>query len=222
MWRPRLVGIACAVAVIALAACSGGGTSSVTPSLQPGGTAPQSTSRLMATSAPDQQIRNIQAHAASVKRTPPPNPFANWVFLEPLAVTDTAAVSVPPWVTKCASIDPIFGGLWYLSLSNFTVPLQAVTIPSCTLPASLTSEAVAGAFHPDAIVPSGNGNIYIVEVDVGLISLTTTPVAGPALGTGATFLFGPDESSFIIQKYHVYAFFVAAYTGTGSPPTVSI
>ena len=71
-------------------------------------------------------------------------------------------------------------------------------------------------------MPTGNGNIYIVEIDVGLISLTTTPVAGPSLGTGATFLFGPDESSVTIQKDHIYAFFVAAYTGTGTPTTVSI
>lgn len=222
MWGRRLVGIAGALAAIALAACAGGGTSGITPTVQPGGAIGQSTSRLQATSAPDLQVRTIQAHAAAVSHTPPPNPLANWVFLEPLAVTDTAAVSVPPWVKKCTSISPIFGGLWYLSLSNFTVPLQAVTIPSCTLPASSTTSAVAGLYHPDAIVPSGNGNIYIVEVDVGLISLTTTPVGGPALGTGATFLFGPLESSLTIKKDHVYAFFVAEYTGTGTPATVSI
>lgn len=220
MWRHRFVGIASTLAVIVLTACGGGGTSNMTPASQPAGPIGQSASRLQTTAAPDQQVRSIYARA-SIKRGAPKDPLANWVFLEPLAATDAAVFSVPPWVKKCASIDPIFRGLWYLSLSNFTDPLAQISLPSCTIP-STTSSDVAGAYHNDSILPVGNGNIYIVEIDVGFISLTTTPIAGPALGAGSTFLFGTDESSLMIQKFHLYAFFVAEYTGKGQPATVSI
>jgi len=222
MWR-RLFGIVGALAFVALAACSGGGTSPsplpVTPAGGSTGSGAQSTSRLQSAAAPSQQIQDLYTRK-SITRGSVKDPLANWVFLEPLAATDQAVFSVPSWVTQCAAINPIFGGLWYLSLSNFTDTLGQTTLPSCTIPA--TTSADAANRHPDAIIPTGNGNIYIVEIDVGFISLTTSPIAGPALGSGSTWLFGSINGTLTFQRFHLYAFFLAEYTGTGSPTTQSI
>lgn len=221
MWRRQLAGIASALAIVALAACAGGGTSSVVPvqgPQQPAGPTGASTSRLVTTTTPQKQIQAIYARKA-VARGSIKDPLANWVFVEPLAVTDQAVFSVPSFVTKCAKIDPIFQGLWYLSLSNFSDPLSQITIPGCTLPATTSSDVAR--YHSDAVLPSGNGNVYIVEIDVGFISLTTTPVAGPAIGA-STFTFGRLETNLAFQSFHLYSFFVAEYTGTGTPTTVSI
>ena len=216
-WLPAVLA---AAGIVLASGCAGGSTSSLVPG-QSGGGIGQSTSRLQATSAPTQQVRNIESRDA-VGGTPQ-DPLANWTFLEPLAVTDSAAFSVPPRVTKCSVIDdPIFGGLWYISLSNFSAPLSQIQLPSCTLPATASS-IIAANYRSDAIAPAGNGNIYIVEIDVGIISLATTPIAGPASdATGTTFVFGNLESDLTFQKDHLYAFFLAEYTGTGQPTTVSI
>ena len=221
MWRRRFVGLASALAVIAVTACSsGGGTTAPNMVPAPSGATGQSTSRLQATTAPSKRIQDIYARKA-VSRGSIQDPLANWVFLEPLAVTDQAIFSVPPRVTGCASIDPIFGGFWYLSLTNFTVPVAAITLPACTLPS--TSSSSIARVHPDAIAPAGNGNIYIVEINVGFIYLSTTPIAGPAVNGGPTsFLLGPINGNLTFNQYSIYAFFLAEWTGSGAPTTQTI
>jgi hypothetical protein len=222
MWRHRLVGFGSVLALLAVTACGGGG---VAPNLVPPGSGQsgQSTSRFQATTPPSKRIQDIYARKA-VQRGSIQDPLANWVFLEPLSVTDSTQVlfSAPLSITKCATpIDPIFGGNWYLSLTNFTLPVSTISLPSCTLPAT-TSSTLAKA-RPDAIAPAGNGNIYIVEIDAGLIYLSTTPIAGPALNGGpSTFLFGPENGNLSFSQFSVYAFFLAEYTGTGTPTTVTI
>ena len=213
-WMPAAV----AAAAITLAAGCAGGSSSLVPGQQSAGST-QTSSRLTTTSAPSKRVQEIYARKA-VSRGTVQDPLANWVFLEPVAITDTAAFSVPSWVTGCSSIDPIFGGLWYLSLSNFSTPLSSISLPSCTLPASASTDV---ALHRDGLLPSGNGNVYIVELNVGFISLSTTPIAGPALnGNNSTFLLASLQNSLAFQQFHLYAFFLAEYTGTGTPTTESI
>jgi hypothetical protein len=220
-WDLRFRTLLGAAVIVILAACSGGAGSSITPSSTAAG-AGQSASRLQSTAAPSQRIQDLYARKA-VQRGSLQDPLANWVFLEPLAATDSTQVlfSTLGSVTSCANpIDPIFGGHWYLSLTNFTLPVSTISLPSCTLPASVASLAKA---RPDAIAPAGNGNIYIVEIDAGLIYLSTTPIAGPALNGGpSTFLFGPFNGNLSFDQFSVYAFFLAEYTGTGTPTTVTI
>jgi hypothetical protein len=219
-WDLRFRTILGVVTIVVLAACSGGGASNITPSSVTGANG-QGTSRFQPTTAPSKRIQDIYTRKA-VQRGSFQDPLANWIFLEPLSASDAAQISfgVPLSVTKCASIDPIFDGRWYLSLTNFTLPVLTITLPSCTLPA--TSSSVAKA-RPDAIAPSGNGNIYIVEIDAGLIYLSTTPIAGPALDGGpSTFLLGPINGNIGFSQFSVYAFFLAEYTGTGTPTTVTI
>jgi hypothetical protein len=219
----RLMVAGIAAASIALAAgCAGGSsTSPLAVGQQPTGSSDQITSRLQATSAPSERIADIE-RKAGVTRGTPQDPLANWVFVEPLAISDAggnATISVPSFVTGCASIDPILGGLWYLSLSSFDLNFYQQQFPACTLP----STASVNVAKRDGVPVSGGGNVYIVQLDVGLISLSTTPVAGPALdGANDTFLIGSINPTLTFEPWHIYAYFLAEYTGTGTPATQSI
>lgn len=221
MVRNRWIAVAFAATAIALAAgCAGGSsTSSLVPG-QPSADTPSQSTRLAPTSAPANQISELEQRKG-VTRGTPEDPLANWVFLAPLAISDvsgTGVFNLPSFVTRCSSIDPIFGGLWYLALSNFSVTVPQVQLPGCAIPSTTSSVA-----HRDGVLPAGNNNIYIVEIDLGIFSLSTTPLEGPAvLGANNSFVFGEQTDSLSFQSWNLYAFFIAEYTGTGTPSTQSI
>jgi hypothetical protein len=220
-WHRFMVAAFTAASITLAAGCAGGSsTSPLGTGQQPVGSSGQTASRLQSTTAPSERVQDIKKRAG-VTRGDSRDPLANWIFVEPLAIADTngnAITSVPQWVTQCASIDPIFDGVWYLSLSNFSLNFAQQQFPSCTLPSTSASDVA----KRDGVPVSGNGNVYIVEIDVGLISLTTTPVAGPALAAGNTFLIGTIDSTLTFDQFHLYAFYLAEYTGTGTPTTQSI
>lgn len=220
MVRNRWIAASLAAVLTLAAGCAGGSSTSSPVPAQPGSPVGNTSSRLTTTSAPSQRVSSIYTRN-TVKRGSVQDPLANWVFVEPLAVDDSADFSVPSWVSQCASIDPIFGGLWYISWSDFSTPLSVVSLPGCTLPS--TSSSDLAKYHGLTLTPGGNGNTYIVELDVGLFSLSATPIAGPALDSpNGQFVLASLQNSLTFQKFHLYAFFLAEYTGSGTPTAQSI
>jgi hypothetical protein len=214
------------VAVLTLAAGCAGGSSSTLPlgnSAQNDAAAPSH--YLSATSAPAQSVKKIDdAVAGGGGSSSSPTPL--WQFVEPLDVSDSGTFSVPSSVTQCAPMDPLFG-VWYLALKSFTTPMSYVTLPTCTIATPAPAGRVLTSVRTAAVIqsptPGPDSNLYLVELQVGLFSISLTPVAGPAYITPSnTWYFPALENNLSFQKDTIYSFYVSAYGGTGTPATISI
>jgi hypothetical protein len=213
------------VAVLTLAAGCAGGSSSTLPlgnSAQNDAAAPSH--YLSATSAPAQSVKKIDDAVAGGGSSSSPTPL--WQFVEPLDVSDSGTFSVPSSVTQCAPMDPLFG-VWYLALKSFTTPMSYVTLPTCTIATPAPAGRVLTSVRTAAVIqsptPGPDSNLYLVELQVGLFSISLTPVAGPAYITPSnTWYFPALENNLSFQKDTIYSFYVSAYGGTGTPATISI
>jgi len=189
-----LRGALVAVALALVAGCAGGSTSSMTPSTV---ISPDSMhDNLQATSAPTDRIKAIDA---AKERD---DLLGGWTFEEPLEVASGDTLALPRLVKSCSPLSPLFG-YWYLSLKDFTVPNQTVTVPACTA----TSKA-------KVVDPS---TFYIVEIDVSLSGVAVTGISSPPVVVGDTWQFSGNAKVFSFSADHIYAFWVAQYTGTGTP-----
>ena len=197
-WDRQLRIMVSAAAIVGLAACGGGGMTGVAP---PGATGSASDSvaappkGLELTQAPSSTIKQVDA----AKRRDDIN-LGQWQFEEPLQVVSDETLSLPKFVRSCTPIDPLFG-IWYLSLTNVTVVQQPVTIPACSFRTKNVSIA----------------NFYIVQIDVSLSGVVVTTLSQPVVATGDSWTFNANAKAFSFQADHIYAFWVANYTGTGSP-----
>ncbi len=199
MWRRRLVGIATALAVIVLTAC-GGGTSSIAPAT---GVGPSND----AIAAPPAGLEITQAPTARIKQIDAAKGrddlnLGDWQFEEPLQVVSDDTLSLPFFVKTCTPSNPLFG-IWYLSLTNFSVAQQPVTIPACTF----NSKGVSVA------------NFYIIEVDVSLSGVVISTLSQPVqVDPNGEWTFSANAKEYSFAADNIYAFWVANYTGTGTPP----
>jgi hypothetical protein len=198
--RRRVVSIAGLVIVVALTACGGGGTSSLTPAASTGGAnAPYAAppSPLQLTQAPTATINRIDAEKRRDDLLGP------WQFEEPLQVGANYSLSVPFYVRSCTPQFPLLSP-WYLVLQTLEVPQSPVTIPAC----NFTSKNV------------NVSNFYIVQVDVDLQGLVVavTPLSQPVVVSGNQWTFSANAKIYTFNPDNVYSFWVANYTGTGTPP----
>jgi hypothetical protein len=201
--RIRLIAAAAAIALAT--ACAGGGT----PAL-PGQTATQSASGSsngtnVATLAPPAGLQTAQAPASTIKRVDAEKGRDDldldvWDFEEPLQVDSSGALTSLPYISFCSPLDVLFG-VWYLALNDTSLPMGATTIPACSM---LTKGSTA--------------NFYVVQVDVSLEDgVVITPLAGPVQSDGKEWTFSQLVKADTLQADHLYSFWVANYTGTGTP-----
>ncbi|HTZ55306.1 MAG TPA: hypothetical protein VMB20_09600 [Candidatus Acidoferrum sp.] len=199
MWHRRVVGIASLVAAIALSAC-GGGTSNMPASASTdSATAPDvgPPSPLQLTQAPTATINRIDAEKRRDDLLGP------WQFEEPLQVGANYTLSVPSYVRSCTPQIPLLAP-WYLTLETLEVPQAPVTIPAC----KFTTKNVSVA------------NFYLVQIDVDLQGLTVavTPLSSPVVVSGNQWTFNAIQKIYTFNPDNIYSFWVANYTGTGTPP----
>jgi hypothetical protein len=211
-----------AAAIAALAACAGG-TSNIAPTASVGTSndaiaPPQG---LQATAAPASRFNQIEAQARpdAVGPTPSPSPtedpLTNWQLLEPLYVSTNMTFGVPPWVRQCATISPL-QGLWFVALFNFSTSLSQFDLPECTIPSPSPSQWFTKV-RPNAILPSTR--LYVVEFDVSLFSITSTPIASESPTSSGEFVMQPLQSTITFQRDHLYAFFLGEWLN--APPAVT-
>lgn len=212
-----------AAAIAALAACAGG-MSNIAPTASVGTSndaiaPPQG---LEATAAPVSRFNQIeaQAHPDAVIPSPSPSsspedPLTNWQLLEPLAVSTKMTFSVPPWVRQCATISPL-QGFWFVALFNFSTSLSQFDLPECTIPSPSPSQWFTKV-RPDSILPSAR--LYVVEFDVSLFSITSTPIASESPDSSGEFVMQPLQSTITFQRDHLYAFFLGEWLN--APPAVT-
>jgi hypothetical protein len=197
----RIVVSAAAIAVLAVA-CSGGMTG-VAP--QPAGgtsndTLPAPPKELQITQAPTATIKQVDA----AKGRDDIN-FGQWVYEEPLAVTFNESLTSVPFLSTCQNSPSPLLGIWYLSLSSFTVAQQPVTIPAC--------RSITKGFS--------TANLYLVEVDVSLSGVVVTALSSPVVVSGNTWTFNANAKVYAFQADNIYAFWVAQSTAPASTPTPS-
>jgi hypothetical protein len=96
---------------------------------------------------------------------------------------------------------------WYVATSNLTLSLPDQTIDACV---DTSTGTVA------------TGNLYVVKVEIGWLTLQVEPLAGPASINGNLWTFGPLQKSTAFSADSIYTFFVANWSGSGTPPTVDL
>lgn len=202
-WDRQLRIVVSAAAIAVLAASCSGGMSGIDPQAA-GGTAndtlPAPPKELQVTQAPSATIKQVDAAKGrdDIK-------LGQWLYEVPLAVTSNESLTSLPFLNVCeASPSPLIG-FWYLALSNVTVAQQPVTIPACKF--TTKSPSIA--------------NFYIVEVDVSLAGVVVTPLSQPVVASGDTWTFNANAKAYTFAADNIYAFWVADYTGTGTPASTS-
>lgn len=119
-------------------------------------------------------------------------------------------------------VTSVFRAPWYVALGNFSIPLPSPqSLNNCSAPAATptpTPIATSAAARRDG---SNDNNLasglYIVQVDVGLFSLSVTPLEGPATQSSDPWTFDAISPDAQFQFLHFYAFFVASWTPGSTP-----
>jgi len=200
----RSLRIFLSVAVIAAFAACGGG-SSVTPLA---GSAADSSASV---ATPPQELQIAQAPTSTIKQIDAVKGrddlnLGLWQFEEPLQIVSDDTLSLPRFSAGCSVTDPLFG-IWYLSLKSFTVAQQPVTIQAC----NFKSKGVSVA------------NFYIVEIDVSLSSVVIQTLSDPVtVDANGEWTFYANAKGYEFAADNLYAFWVANYTGSGTPGETSV
>lgn len=170
----------------------------MTPSVSDSASAPDVAppSTLQVTQAPTATIKQIDAEKRRDDLLGP------WQFEAPLQVVSDDTLSLPRFVRTCSPRNPLLG-IWYLSLANFTVDQQPVTIPAC----SFSSKGVSVA------------NFYVIEIDVSLSGVVISTLSQPVqVDPNGQWTFSANAKLYSFAADNIYAFWVANYTGAGTPP----
>ena len=197
-WDRQLRIVVSAAAIAVLAACSGG-MSSMAPASGGGtsaDTVPAPPKELQVTQAPTATIKQVDAAKGRDDLN-----LGQWRYEVPLAVTSGYSLTSLSFLNTCQNAPSPLFGFWYLTLSSITVAQQPVTIPACRFTSKATSVA----------------NFYIVQVDVSLSGIVVTPLSQPVVVSGNTWTFYANAKAYTFAADNIYAFWVANYTGTGTP-----
>ncbi|HTV93964.1 MAG TPA: hypothetical protein VMG98_14745 [Verrucomicrobiae bacterium] len=226
-WDRRLHVLVCAAAIAALAAC-GGGASNLTPSAGSGTGSSEAAvpppQGLEATAAPASRFNQIESQyhsdvvtspSPSASPAPSVDPIANWQLLQPLYISANGTFSVPSWITQCTTLSPL-EGFWYLAFSKESIALSQFDLSECTLPSPSPSQWFTKE-RPSIVAL--NAKVYVVEFDVGLFSIASTPIAQVAPSASGTFDMVPLQPTLTLQADHLYAFFLGDWLNT--PPAVT-
>ncbi len=110
------------------------------------------------------------------------------------------------WTIDC--VPAILQAPWYVALHGESLAIPTTTVNNC----QQTDEQK---------VPTPT-DFYIVQVGIGFFDLSVSPISGPATADGGTWTFTPMSKTTKFQADNIYAFFIASWSGTGTPPSVSI
>jgi hypothetical protein len=195
----RTLGALAALAA-SLCACSGTAGQSFAPSAYPGG-ATQAIHFRPATAAE----RAARARVLSAgKRIAGKDAFGNpgyYTLIDWLTSDDNLNFSTAGKVCDSSLQDATL----YVALTDFTLPVPQTELPPCVQNGTVAT-----------------GNLYIVRVEVGLLYLSVEPLSGQANASTGYWIFTPLEKSADFSAYSVYTFFVASWSGSGTPPTINI
>ncbi|MBV8638031.1 MAG: hypothetical protein JO322_08080 [Candidatus Eremiobacteraeota bacterium] len=152
----------------------------------------------------------------------------SFTLVTSLAIANDGSLSEPR--STCNS--SIFFAPWYWAEGNFSLPLaNPASLPVCTPSSSSTShgDAVVRMTQPfPSPLPTPTEtpnpiatNLYVIKVDIGWFDLDITPISGPATvsADGSTWSFPALTSQDTFQANHLYAFFIASWSGTNPPPS---
>jgi hypothetical protein len=185
------------LATLLVAGCSGGATAP--PLGQAASDSTQSSQHFQATSLQAADVKKVDDAIGGSGSAQP-----TWQFLQPLDISDSGALSVPKNARDCAAGNQI-AAIWYVALHSFTLPNNGATLPACTFAAS--------AQRRGKLAPAAYNNFYIVEMNVGPLSASITPIAGPFVNDGSVWYFQPEAANLSFTGFGLYSFFIASYTG---------